>query len=66
MLCYRALGREDEADRALEAYEYYAIDEAAQTLTREYRLNNPGANLMAQPVRTHILPIRTDPPGGSN
>ena len=58
MLCLRALSREDEADRAAAAYAYYAIDESAQEITRSFRLKNPGANLMAQAVRTHRLSIR--------
>jgi tetratricopeptide (TPR) repeat protein len=55
MLCYRALGREAEAEEAAAAYERYRIDEAAQALTRSYRLANPGVNLMAQPIHTHPL-----------
>jgi Flp pilus assembly protein TadD/mono/diheme cytochrome c family protein len=55
MLCYRALGRDSEADRAALAYEYYSVDESAQSLTRNYRLRNPGANLMTQRIRTHYL-----------
>jgi tetratricopeptide (TPR) repeat protein len=58
MLCYRALGRDNEAELAAAAYEYYSIDESAQAVTRTYRLKNPGANLMAQPVRTHVLVLR--------
>lgn len=57
MLCLRALGRTDEAKLAEKAYEFYQIDESAQAITREYRLNNPGANLMAQAIRTHRLEL---------
>ncbi len=58
MLSLRALGRKEEAERSAAAYEYYSIDESAQEVTRTYRLGNPGANLMAQPIRTHILVLR--------
>ncbi|MGH7452102.1 MAG: tetratricopeptide repeat protein, partial [bacterium] len=58
MLCYRALGREREAQIAAEAYELYQIDESAQEITRPYRSKDPGANLMAQPIRTHKLAVK--------
>ncbi len=57
MLCYRALGRDVEADRAASAYAYYSIDESALEITRNYRLENPGANLMAQKIRTHQITL---------
>ena len=57
MLAHRALGHTAEAAVAEAAYEYYRIDESAQAITREFRLRNPGANLMAQPIRTHELTI---------
>ncbi|MEE9214557.1 MAG: tetratricopeptide repeat protein, partial [Thermodesulfobacteriota bacterium] len=57
MLCLRALGREKEAEVARAAYEYYQIDESAQEITRAFKLKNPGANLMAQKIRTHQLTI---------
>jgi tetratricopeptide (TPR) repeat protein len=53
MLCYRALGREAEAEAAAAAYERYRIDESAQAITRAFRLANPGVNLMAQRIHTH-------------
>ena len=55
MLCYRALGREAEAETAAAAYERYRIDESAQAITGAFRLANPGVNLMAQPIHTHLL-----------
>ncbi|NIV96531.1 tetratricopeptide repeat protein [candidate division KSB1 bacterium] len=57
MLCFRALGKHREAKIAEAAYEYYQIDESAQEITRAYRLKNPGANLMAQKIRTHTLDL---------
>jgi len=58
MLCCRALGRKQEAERAAAAYEFYQIDESAQEITRTFRLKNPGTNLMAQPIRTHTLVVK--------
>ena len=58
MLSLRALGRDDEADRAEAAYLYYAVDESAQEITRAYRARDAGANIMAQPIPTHRLEIR--------
>ncbi len=58
MLSLRALGRNAEADLAEAAYLYYGIDEAAQEITRAYRAQDEGANIMAQPIPIHRLPIR--------
>ncbi len=58
MLCFRALGRADEADVSAAAYSYYSIDESAQEVTQEFRLRHPGVNLMAQPIRTHVLVLQ--------
>ena len=55
MLCLRSLGRQAEAEAAEQAYEYYQIDESAQAVTREYRLNHPHDNLEAQPIHLHEL-----------
>ena len=57
MLCLRALGREQNAKVAQAAYEYYQVDESAQEITRAYKLRNPGANLMSQQIRTHVLDL---------
>jgi Tfp pilus assembly protein PilF len=59
MLCFRSLGRDPEALAAQEAYERYRVDESAQALTRLYRLEDPGANLMSLPVRVHDLVLST-------
>ena len=58
MLCYRALGRNEEADLAEAAAEYYSIDESARDITRAFLLRNPGANLMAQMIRTHVFTFK--------
>jgi tetratricopeptide (TPR) repeat protein len=61
MLCYRALGRDQEAETAAAAYELYQIDESAQKITLAYRAKDAGANLMTQPIRTHKLAIKSMP-----
>ncbi len=53
MLSLRALGRSDEASLAEAAFERYSVDEAASAITRAYRAENPGVNLMAQAIHTH-------------
>ena len=53
MLCFRALGRETEAEAAAAAYERYRIDETAQAIAGPFRLAHPGVNLMAQQIHTH-------------
>jgi tetratricopeptide (TPR) repeat protein len=58
MLNYRALGLEEEARIAETAFEYYQIDESALEVARQFRLENPGANLMAQDIRIHRLELR--------
>jgi tetratricopeptide (TPR) repeat protein len=57
MLSLRALGREGEAELAEAAYERFRVDEAAQAVTRQFREDNPGVNLMAQPIHTHELDV---------
>ena len=54
-----AAGPWSEIQEAAEAaYLYYAVDESAQQITRAYRAEDPGANLMAQLIRTHRLEVR--------
>lgn len=55
MLSLRALGREDEALIAEEAYQYYQIDESAQELTRRYRLEHPYDN--REVIKIHVHPL---------
>ena len=55
MLALRALGREDEALIAEEAYQYYQIDESAQELTRRYRLEHPHDN--REVIKIHVHPL---------
>lgn len=58
MLSLRALGRDDEAASAEEAYSYYQIDESAQTVTRKYRQRDAEANREAQSIHVHELKLR--------
>ena len=55
MLALRALGRMEEAAVAEEAYQYYQVDESAQEVTRQYRLENEHDNREA--LRIHIHPL---------
>ncbi len=57
MLNYRALGMQDNAEAAEQAFAFYQIDESASEAARTFRLNNPGANLMAQEIRIHRLTL---------
>ena len=54
-LNYRALGKNEEADIMEKAFRYYQIDESAAETARKFRLKDPGANLMAQDIRIHML-----------
>ncbi len=55
MLALRALGREEEADLAEKAYQYYQIDESAQEVTRQYRLEHEHDNREALKIHVHVL-----------
>ncbi len=57
MLNYKALGRPEDAARAEAAFNIYQIDESAAEVARQYRLNHPGDNLMAQDIRIHALDL---------
>ena len=66
MLVLRALGREDEADAAEQAYSYYQIDESAQSVTREYRQRDADANREAQPIHAHpVSPLNSTSEDGA-
>ena len=54
-LNYRALGKNEEAEKMKKAFEYYKIDESAARAAQKYRMENPGDNLMAQDIRIHHL-----------
>ncbi|MBI93190.1 MAG: hypothetical protein CME05_08250, partial [Gemmatimonadaceae bacterium] len=66
MLVLRALGREDEADAAEQAYSYYQIDESAQSVTHEYRQRDADANREAQPIHAHpVSPLTSTSEDGA-
>ncbi|MDT8370062.1 MAG: tetratricopeptide repeat protein [Longimicrobiales bacterium] len=58
MLALRVAGRREEADAAEAAFKYHRIDESARALARRYLAEDPGVNLMAQPIHTHHLESR--------
>jgi glutaredoxin-related protein len=60
MLCYQALEMKAEFEKAKTAYEFYQIDESAPEVTRNFRLKNPGVNLMTQAVKTHTLILNNE------
>ena len=54
-LNYRAIGNMAEAAKMDKAFNYYKIDESASEAAQKYRMENPGANKMAQDIRIHNL-----------
>ena len=54
-LNYRNTGNIEEAARMEKAFNYYKIDESAAETAQKYRIENEGANLMAQEIRIHEL-----------
>jgi tetratricopeptide (TPR) repeat protein len=63
MLSLRSLGREAEAAVSEQAYSYYQIDESAQAVTRDYRMQHPHANQEAQSIHVHELSPPVAVPG---
>ena len=55
MLCYRGLGEAEKAAEAETAYLKYKLDDDAQILTRDYRLRDPNAQFLSQPIHIHQL-----------
>jgi tetratricopeptide (TPR) repeat protein len=53
MLCYQGLGQVDAAQRERTLYLRFKADEAAQTLTGEYRQLHPEDNNERQPIHDH-------------
>jgi Flp pilus assembly protein TadD len=53
MLCYRALGDAGAEQREEALYTRFKADEAAQTITGDYRRLNPEDNLERQPIHEH-------------
>ena len=54
-LNYRAIGNTAEAAIMDKAFNFYKIDESASEAAQKYRMENPGANKMAQDIRIHNL-----------
>lgn len=59
-LCYRALGREADAAEAEAAYRKYQVDEGAQAVTQQARLEDPDLQRESNPVHAHELVPATD------
>ncbi len=53
MLCYRAIGQEQEERREETLYTRFKADEAAQAITGPYRRLNAEMNLERQPIHEH-------------
>jgi tetratricopeptide (TPR) repeat protein len=54
MLCYRGLGRPDEATREQTLFLRFKADESAQSITEKPRLLSPEDNNERQPIHDHI------------
>ena len=65
MLCYRGLGRTDEAEREEQLFRRFKADESAQALTQQPRLARPEDNNERQPIHDHNSE-RSYAPLGSN
>ncbi|NNE44093.1 MAG: tetratricopeptide repeat protein, partial [Gemmatimonadetes bacterium] len=50
MLCYKGLGREEDAERERKLYERFKADEDAPAILGPYLRENPGDNRMRQPI----------------
>lgn len=62
MLCYRGLGDAEKANAAEAAYLKYKEDDDAQALTQQYRLKDPHAQFLSQPIHVHQLVQSTPNP----
>ena len=59
MLCYNGLGDEKAAERERRLYMRFKADEAAQTLTGNYRRLHPEDNNERQPIHEHVsVPVQ--------
>jgi Flp pilus assembly protein TadD len=64
MLCYRGLGRMEEAGREQKLFLRFKADEASQALTAKRRMASPEDNNESQPIHDHIFGYI--PRGGSD
>ncbi len=53
MLCYRGLGRQDDAERERKLYERFKADESSQAITGPFRQLNPDDNNERQAIHEH-------------
>ncbi|HMB67968.1 MAG TPA: tetratricopeptide repeat protein, partial [bacterium] len=54
MLCYKGLGRDDEAEIERRLYERFKADEDAPAILGPYLRDNPGDNRMRQPIHEQV------------
>jgi tetratricopeptide (TPR) repeat protein len=54
MLCYKGLGRDEEADVERRLYERFKADEDAPAILGPYLRENPGDNRMRQPIHEQV------------
>jgi len=54
MLCYRAIGRNDQAAREEALFLRFKADEGSQAITGGRRLINPEENNERQPIHEHV------------
>jgi hypothetical protein len=57
MLCYRALGKAEEAAAAEAAYRKYQVDESAQAITQAFRLREEHVNRETNVLHVHGVPM---------
>jgi tetratricopeptide (TPR) repeat protein len=65
MLCLKALGRREEASAEEALYRYHKDDEAARSVTADYRREHPFDNRESLPIHVHDepRPARAEAPG---
>ncbi|HKD06165.1 MAG TPA: tetratricopeptide repeat protein [Bryobacteraceae bacterium] len=68
MLCYRGLGRNEQAQREQQLFLRFKADESAQAITAKPRLLSPEDNNERQPIHDHISLLDSRParPGTSS
>ena len=66
MLCYRGLGRSDQATREQALFLRFKADESAQSITEKPRLLSPEDNNERQPIHDHISSLDRGPAADSS
>jgi Flp pilus assembly protein TadD len=63
MLCYRGLGRMDDAEREQKLFQRFKADEASQALTAKQRMLSPEDNNERQSIHDHVSSAAHDSTG---